>query len=105
MRVIMWRDGVVCMPEIPANSKVYVAGHRGLVGSAIVRHLREKGHGNPVVALSSELDLRNQDAVNGFFSTHQPEYVFLAAAKVGVFWRMQRGQRSFCTTILPSRPM
>jgi GDP-L-fucose synthase len=71
------------MPEIPPNSRIYVAGHRGLVGSAIVRHLRENGHANPLVASSGELDLRNQEAVNRFFATHRPEYVFLAAAKVG----------------------
>ena len=71
------------MPEIPSNARIYVAGHRGLVGSAIVRHLKERGHGNPLLATSGELDLRNQEAVNRFFASHRPEYVFLAAAKVG----------------------
>src|ERR1700693_1306022 len=71
------------MPEIPPDARVYVAGHRGLVGSAVVRHLKEKAQANPLVASSAELDLRDQQAVNRFFAAHRPEYVFLAAAKVG----------------------
>jgi GDP-L-fucose synthase len=71
------------MPEIPSNARIYVAGHRGLVGSAIVRHLKEKGWANPLVASRDELDLQDQHAVDRFFSEHRPEYVFLAAAKVG----------------------
>ena len=66
----------------PAN-KVYVAGHRGMVGSAIVRKLRADGYENIVTRTSRELDLRNQPAVHEFFATERPEYVFLAAAKVG----------------------
>jgi GDP-L-fucose synthase len=65
------------------DSRVYVAGHRGLVGSAIVRELRRLGHRNLVVRSSNELDLRRQDAVDTFFEQERPEYVFLAAAKVG----------------------
>ena len=65
------------------NSRIYVAGHRGLVGSAIVRKLQEEGYTNLILKTKSELDLRNQLAVNVFFSVHQPEYVFLSAAKVG----------------------
>ncbi|MGL5950945.1 MAG: GDP-L-fucose synthase [Cetobacterium sp.] len=65
------------------KSKIYVAGHRGMVGSAIVRNLEEKGFCNIVTRTSSELDLRNQAAVEEFFRTEKPEYVFLAAAKVG----------------------
>jgi len=65
------------------TSKIYVAGHRGMVGSAIVRKLEELGYDNIVVRTSKELDLRDQVAVNRFFETEQPEYVFLAAAKVG----------------------
>lgn len=65
------------------KSKIYVAGHRGMVGSAIVRNLEEKGFCNIVTRTSSELDLRNQVAVEEFFRTEKPEYVFLAAAKVG----------------------
>ena len=65
------------------NAKIYVAGHRGLVGSAIVRKLREEGYSNIVTRTSRELDLREQGAVREFFERERPEYVFLAAAKVG----------------------
>ena len=65
------------------SDKIYIAGHRGMVGSAILRLLERKGHTNIVYRTSSELDLRNQSAVNQFFETEKPAYVFLAAAKVG----------------------
>ena len=65
------------------TSKVFVAGHRGMVGSAIVRKLKQEGYTNLVIQPSSELDLRNQQQVNNFFEEQKPEYVFLAAAKVG----------------------
>jgi GDP-L-fucose synthase len=65
------------------DSKIYVAGHRGLVGSAILRKLEEKGYKNIVVRTSKELDLRRQEDVERFFEKEKPEYVFLAAAKVG----------------------
>jgi GDP-L-fucose synthase len=65
------------------GSKIYVAGHRGLVGAAIVRRLRDEGYGNLVMRTSRELDLREQGAVREFFERERPEYVFLAAAKVG----------------------
>ena len=65
------------------NSKIFVAGHNGLVGSAIVRKLRSEGYDNLILRSRRELDLRNQNAVREFFSTDKPEYVFLAAAKVG----------------------
>ncbi|WP_025761924.1 GDP-L-fucose synthase [Dyadobacter tibetensis] len=65
------------------NAKIYIAGHRGMVGSAIRRALQERGFDNIVVRTSSELDLRNQQAVADFFEAEKPEYVFLAAAKVG----------------------
>ena len=65
------------------NSKVYVAGSRGLVGSAIVRRLRADGYSNIIERTSKELDLRNQVLVDEFFRVERPEYVFLAAAKVG----------------------
>jgi GDP-L-fucose synthase len=65
------------------DSKIYVAGHRGMVGSAIVRKLNKEGFSNIIVLTSAELDLRNQQAVNDFFASEKPEYVFLAAAKVG----------------------
>jgi GDP-L-fucose synthase len=65
------------------SDKIYVAGHNGLVGSAIVRDLRSKGFANIVCCRSADLDLRNQQAVCDFFVREKPEYVFLAAAKVG----------------------
>ena len=65
------------------EDKIYIAGHRGLVGSAIVRNLEKKGYNNFVFRTSQELDLTNQAAVNSFFETEKPDYVFLAAAKVG----------------------
>ena len=65
------------------NAKIYVAGHRGLVGSAIVRHLQNAGFKNIVSRSHSELDLISQEAVREFFESEKPEYVFLAAAKVG----------------------
>ena len=65
------------------NAKIYVAGHRGLVGSALVRALRVAGYSNLVYRTSAELDLCEQDAVRDFFQAEKPEYVFLAAAKVG----------------------
>lgn len=65
------------------SDKIYVAGHNGMVGSAIVRQLKNNGFTNLVVRNSKELDLTNQQFVNGFFETEKPDYVFLAAAKVG----------------------
>lgn len=65
------------------NSKIYVAGHRGLVGSAIVRNLQERGFTNIIGKTHKELDLTRQDEVEKFFKIEKPEYVFLAAAKVG----------------------
>ena len=65
------------------NSKIYIAGHRGLVGSAIVRTLQNRGYTNLVLRSSRELDLRRQEQVEAFFATEKPDYVFLAAAKVG----------------------
>jgi GDP-L-fucose synthase len=65
------------------GSKIYVAGHRGLVGSALVKRLREEGYSNLVLKTSKELDLRRQADVEAFFAQERPDYVFLAAAKVG----------------------
>lgn len=65
------------------NAKIYVAGHRGMVGSAIFRKLKAEGYTNLVIRNSQELDLRNQQAVADFFAAEKPDYVFLAAAKVG----------------------
>ncbi|SFV63230.1 GDP-L-fucose synthetase [hydrothermal vent metagenome] len=65
------------------NSKIYVAGHRGLVGSAIFNNLQQKGYENIITRTHSELDLTDQNAVRNFFESEKPEYVILAAAKVG----------------------
>lgn len=68
------------------GSKIFVAGHRGLVGSAIVRRLRTGGHANIIVRSRDELDLTDAVATDAFFAAERPEYVFLAAAKVGGIW-------------------
>jgi GDP-L-fucose synthase len=68
---------------VEKNAKIYVAGHRGMVGSAIVRKLKKEGFENIITKTSSELDLVNQAAVNNFFEEYKPDYVFLAAARVG----------------------
>ena len=65
------------------DSKIYIAGHNGMVGSSICRLLKKEGYSNLIVRLSSELDLKNQNDVREFFISEKPEYVFLAAAKVG----------------------
>ena len=65
------------------DSKIYVAGHRGMVGSAIVRELKRQGYENIITRTHAELDLTDQQAVNDFFASERPEYIFLAAAKVG----------------------
>lgn len=65
------------------DSRIYIAGHKGMVGSAIARNLQEKGYSNIITKTSSELDLRDPVAVARFFEQERPEYVFLAAAKVG----------------------
>ncbi len=68
------------------DSKIYVAGHRGLVGSALVRKLKAEGYKNLVLRTRSEVDLTDGAAVKAFFEVERPEYVFLAAAKVGGIW-------------------
>lgn len=68
---------------MPLDAKIYVAGHRGMVGSAIVRELKRQGYSNIITRTHAELDLCRQDAVEKFFADERPEYVFLAAAKVG----------------------
>ena len=65
------------------NAKIYVAGHRGMVGSAIVRELQRQGYNNIITRTHKELDLCRQENVEKFFAEEKPEYVFLAAAKVG----------------------
>ncbi|MDP2278933.1 MAG: NAD-dependent epimerase/dehydratase family protein, partial [Nitrospirota bacterium] len=65
------------------NDKIYVAGHRGLVGSAVLRRLSKDGYANIITRDHSELDLCNQSQVNSFFEKEKPDYVFFAAGKVG----------------------
>ena len=65
------------------DSKIYIAGHTGMVGSAILRKLEQEGYSNLILRTSKELDLINQQSVVNFFEKEKPEYVFLAAAKVG----------------------
>ena len=65
------------------TAKIYIAGHRGMVGSSLERKLRKEGFHNILTRTSAELDLRNQQAVNEFFEKEKPAYVVLAAAKVG----------------------
>lgn len=77
------------------DSKIYVAGHRGLAGSAIVRLLQKQGYNNLLLRTSSELDLRDQVLVKDFFEKEKPEYVFLAAAKVGGIFANKEYPASF----------
>lgn len=71
---------------IPLDARIYVAGHRGLVGSALCRALTAQGFTNVITATRHELDLRNQAAVDDWFDEHRPEYVYLVAGKVGGIW-------------------
>ena len=71
------------MEKIGIESRVYIAGHTGLVGSALVRLLKDRGYKNLILRTRSDLDLLNQPAVEKFFDTEKPQYVFIAAAKVG----------------------
>jgi len=72
-----------CTPFIPTTARIFVAGHNGMVGSALVRRLNENGYHNLLLRSSKELDLCGHTAVDAFFSAERPEYVFLAAARVG----------------------
>ena len=77
------------------NSKIYVAGHRGLVGSAIVANLEKRGYANFILKTHTELNLRDQQSVNAFFASEKPEYVFLAAAKVGGIYANSKFRAQF----------
>ena len=68
------------------NARIYVAGHKGMVGSAIMRELKRQGYTNLITKSHKELDLCRQNEVEKFFAEEKPEYVFLAAAKVGGFY-------------------
>jgi GDP-L-fucose synthase len=78
------------------DAKIYVAGHRGMVGSAIVRELQRQGYNNIITRTHAELDLCNQAAVEQFFAAEKPEYVFLAAAKVGGIVAIHSAWRNGC---------
>ncbi len=82
MSLITIQNGLHISP-IPRDARIYVAGHRGLVGSALLRRLEAEGYGDLITATSREVDLREQQAVRNFFAERTPEYVFLTAAKVG----------------------
>lgn len=77
------------------SDKIYIAGHRGMVGSSILRKLKEEGFENIVFRASSELDLRNQQAVDDFFAAEKPDHVFLAAAKVGGIYSNNKYRAEF----------
>lgn len=77
------------------NAKIYIAGHRGMLGSAIVRELERQGYRNIITRTHKELDLCRQDAVEAFFAAEKPEYVFLAAAKVGGIVANDEAQADF----------
>lgn len=77
------------------DSKIYIAGHRGMVGSAIMRKLQSEGYHNFITRTSAELDLRNQQGVCDFFAAEKPDYVFLAAAKVGGIYANNKYRAEF----------
>lgn len=84
------------------NAKIYVAGHRGMVGSAIIRELKRQGYANIITRTRDELDLCRQEAVEAFFAEEQPEYIFMAAAKVGGIAANQNAPADFLyENILP----
>ncbi|MDR2766405.1 MAG: GDP-L-fucose synthase [Holosporaceae bacterium] len=93
---VVFFTAVVAEASIPGEAKIYVAGHNGLVGSAIMRRLNAKGYTNIVARSSAELDLTNQEAVENFFKEVRPEYVFLAAAKVGGIEANSKYPAEFC---------
>ena len=77
------KPSIIMNNKLSLDSKIYIAGHSGMVGSAIERKLNMEGFNNVLKRSSHELDLKNQQAVNDFFMSEKPEYVILAAAKVG----------------------
>ena len=82
-RFIGGRSNAQQLAKMEKNSKIFIAGHNGLLGSALVRELKRQGHTNLILRPRSELDLRDQTVTQEFFCSEKPEYVFLAAAKVG----------------------
>ena len=86
--------------KIKYNSKIFVAGHNGLVGSAIVRKLREKGYKKILTTDRSELDLTDQDKVHKYLKKNKPKFIFLAAAKVGGIYSNNNYKAEFIYTNL-----
>ena len=84
------------------DAKIYVAGHRGMVGSAIVRELERQGYTNIITRTHKELDLTRQEAVEAFFAQEKPAYVFLAAAKVGGIVANQNALADFMYDNMPA---
>ena len=80
---------------ISFKSKIYVAGHKGLVGSAIVRKLRQKGYKNIIFRSRKQLDLRNQKKVYSFLKKNKPDFIFIAAAKVGGIYSNDKYRAEF----------
>ena len=80
---------------ISKNSKIYVAGHNGLVGSAIVRSLKKRGYKKILTASRKKLDLTNQNKVNSFLKKNRPKFIFLAAAKVGGIYSNNKFKADF----------
>ena len=86
------------------TSRIFVAGHKGMVGSAILRTLQNNGYNNLVYSNSKDLDLRNQQAVQDFFIKEKPEYVFIAAAKVGGTEKLRTMRKHFLGTVVIGSP-
>ena len=80
---------------ISINSKIYVAGHNGLVGSAIIRQLKNKGYKKIIIASRKKLDLTNQSKVLSFLKKHKPKFIFIAAAKVGGIYSNNKYKAEF----------
>lgn len=81
------------------NAKIYVAGHRGMVGSAIVRELERQGYTNIITRTHKELDLCRQDVVEKFFAEEKPEYVFLLQQRLAVLWPIAKHWQISCMKI------
>jgi GDP-L-fucose synthase len=80
---------------INLNSKIYIAGHTGLVGSAILRRLKAEGYKNLLVSQRLKLNLTNQNSVKNFLRKHKPKFIFIAAAKVGGIYSNQKSPAEF----------
>ena len=88
-----------------ANAKIYVAGHNGLAGSALVKKLKSLGYGNIITRTHAELDLTRQEAVESFFAKEKPEFVILGPPRWGALWPIIPIRRNLSATIWPSKQM